>query len=643
MDTIFLVFTIINLFILNTLSQNDDEEINEGASTSRVLTVHEVCEIESYGVDTARLLLAEDIGGGNLTEIMNNRFHELQAFHDQVHSYYVLAEYGPRIENDENFRNKRLEFYHRILQQQLSQVFGLACLHHLNFRLWYEYDNETNLITGGEKIYLAVRGENCLCNNYEERMMLSESFRLPAIQRSEKTIQIFRNSTGVSVMEVSEYHIIPVLLISRFFQVWLPDVLDTTPDVSLNGCLLILMARLRRSIQKLLIVQIKNYGAFSFDEWYEVSSNLTSNMNSNFFSVLFSRANHWLRGNIFLGPTNRGPFNPEFGRNDEDLQRAFENDASFIIGKVRSRGLRSLHENLLEFIRLDRSMTHLDRLTIGFDLFNWMMVLLIRHDVTPMKIEQWEERKPKNQELSNVHSAELRRFMKTQKYWAIKKSHPRPKRSEIDHTENYDYLPAKEALTVEKLRQVWSDFVMNLTLISINAQSQNETLNWSCNFTRLHDDYILHKSEYSKSDDMNCVMTFDKYLLAKINSTWDWHLCNSAVSILVAESEWCRAWKRIRMQYTLKNSVHYSNSKLHSKSYLQDAETFMQWLFSQIKLRECEKKEKNLSNLPSLKKSSVRLYSPVRDDSIDSILHYLSISDMESDHIKKYGFIVFSG
>lgn len=96
MTQILVVILVLISFGTTVLSPDpmNNEGINEGASTSRELTRAEICEIENYAIDTIRLLLAEDIEGRNLTDMLNNRFHELAAFHDQIRSYYSLAEFG---------------------------------------------------------------------------------------------------------------------------------------------------------------------------------------------------------------------------------------------------------------------------------------------------------------------------------------------------------------------------------------------------------------------------------------------------------------------------------------------------------------------------------------------------------------------
>lgn len=271
-------------------------------------------------------MIAEDLNGGNLTEMMNSdRFSELQAFHDHIYSYYFLAEFGIQQFTDANLRERRRNYYVSSLIRALIITIAKSCNSHFCYKLWYEYDSETNTIQGRENISYRFTENDCLCYNYQERLILSEPFVPPSLQRPETTVQIFINDSEVSLLDVQQYHVIPLPLISRFFQIWLSgDSLDF-PENQFTGCLRVLIGRLRRSMQKLLIVQMRNSQAFSDEEWYTIRSNLESS-NANFFTELFRRRNSWLRGNIFLGPRNRGPFSPEFEMPAALTLTAFEID-----------------------------------------------------------------------------------------------------------------------------------------------------------------------------------------------------------------------------------------------------------------------------------------------------------------------------
>lgn len=241
MSAIFLMILILKLFG-NTLSldnnNNNDERINEGASTSTQL---EECEIVSYVDDVVRLMLAEDVTGGNLTELMNSRFHELQAFYDRISINYILAEHGVQRVNYTTLEYTRREFFTHALKEFITDTVATACSEHYYYKLWYVYDNENNVILPRENISSRSNPENCLCENYEERLILSQPFRLPPLRRPETILQIAVNNNGAYAMQVSSYHVIPVALISRFFEVWLSETLEDIPEVDVNGCLFVLI------------------------------------------------------------------------------------------------------------------------------------------------------------------------------------------------------------------------------------------------------------------------------------------------------------------------------------------------------------------------------------------------------------------
>lgn len=106
---LFLCLLLVSLEI-SYADDEDEESINDGASTSQEFSIHEQCEILSYVDSIVRLMIAEDIEGGNLTDLMRNRFHELEAFHNEIFSYFTLAEYGAQaISNDER-RSERIYY-----------------------------------------------------------------------------------------------------------------------------------------------------------------------------------------------------------------------------------------------------------------------------------------------------------------------------------------------------------------------------------------------------------------------------------------------------------------------------------------------------------------------------------------------------
>lgn len=563
----------------------------------------------------------------NLANMMDNRFHELEAFYDHVNSYYLGAEYGAQGINDDYRRVSRRRLFHQRLREKLLEIFQTACNDHYRHQLWYEYDGERNSIIGRENISLGLTTDGCLCTNYEERMILSESFHTPSFQSPEAIIQVSSDSSELSVMEVSPYHIIPLALISKFFQVWLEDKLDGVPVREDQYCLLTLIGRLRRSMQKLLIVQVRNSRGFSNEEWFTISSNFRSRSRVNFFPEMFRRANTWFSGNVFLGPTGRGPFNPDFGRNDEQLEFAFERRVLPIIGPTQYHKLFVIFSKLTLFVREAHRMSPVDRISSVFALFNSMTFLLSWFDVTPMKSEQWEERYPTDRDLRNISvTDELKAEIKNQKYWAIKQPNDRDPRSVSDYHYQVVEAAKKERISSKRqLKSAWNVLIENLMEISLDAQSQNKNLTWSCNLTKLYKDYLLNKSDTGDYKSVDCTVSFDEYLFSKISRSLNWRRCNSATNL--TSTAWCQAWKRLKQHSN--NDIDFFSMeqpdgsyirKSWSESYLEDADMFMRWLSSEIGVQECKKV------VPTLPKLPYKPYQPpdMTSNVIDTLLCYLT-------------------
>lgn len=213
------------------------ERINDGASTSQELTPYEQCELWSYVDNIVRLITAEDIEASNLTDLMNNRFHELEAFHEEVFSNLLLAEYGAQFIFDAERRTERIEYVIYYTTMKLLEIIVESCMGHRRLKLEYSYDPERNVIILKEDT--SFSSDYCLCRNYEERRTLSEELSLPAIERPWRTVQVDMNENEVSMIETVQYHVIPLSMLSKFFQLWLSDDLDPS-STDYNRCVLLL-------------------------------------------------------------------------------------------------------------------------------------------------------------------------------------------------------------------------------------------------------------------------------------------------------------------------------------------------------------------------------------------------------------------
>lgn len=589
------------LIYFEKVSSMDNERINEGASTSTELSECERCEIFGYAESMVRLMLAEDVSAGNLTDVMNNHFDELIAFHDEIFSTLVIAEHGARIDSDVTRRNKRLELYNHYIRKMILETIQKACSEHFHLKLWYEYDADRNLILIRENVSFSLSNQqnnpsgNCLCENERERNILSESFSVPEIYHPRSILQFNVHGEEISVMETVPYHIIPSTLISNFFRVWLSDEDSTYVSAIFSDCVLTLFGRIRRTLQKLLLVQMKNTLIFSNEDRLNIAVNVQSNENGTFFAEMFARAYTWLDGNIFLGPRDRGLFNPEFQKNGQELNRAFEKNAEPIIGARHYEESFELFHELMIFVLQAPMLYPFEKLLKGLQLYNSMAAVLVRYDITLLDIEQWEFREPFDEELSEV-PPQLRKEMKTKKYWAIKKL---PRRSSRSVNYIYEILETPKStmfMTMTRSNRVWSEFVTDFLKISMETRSQNKLPLWSCNFTRLFNDYLFNKV---KSADISCPLcaSFDEYLYSKISHLREWQSCNNGT---IVSKKWCQAWKRISKNLifkidhlNFKSGAQNKFSKMRSSSYLKDVETLIQWLSSKVDIHECQKANYN--------------------------------------------------
>lgn len=219
------------------------------------------------------------------------------------------------------------------------------------------------------------------------------TFSLPPLtlntNRLEITHQIMISNNREYIIEVARYHIIPLPLIAEFLHSWLSDDLTNPSYDGISNCARTLYGRFRRSIQKILLVIMRNSPDFTIENLNYVLNHASSSESRSFYSNFASENSNWLSGNVFLGPWNRGP---PIERTEENRFETFETDVEPLIGSERYQQLYNLYKVLLEYIRNLNEITPFERLTNGFSIFLLMMHYISRHDITLMNPERWEER-----------------------------------------------------------------------------------------------------------------------------------------------------------------------------------------------------------------------------------------------------------
>lgn len=579
-----------------------NQRINDGASTSNQASDRELdscvhCDLQNYASRLILLMTSEDIRGENLTDMMVTRYHELEAFYYEVNTIILNVENGNgELSVTAANRIKRLEYFLSYLNLFISQIVQKACTDHFRLSLIHNFDDTEQMILIRES--LSFESNNCLCtDNHGERSMLSRPLRLPSTRRPEIKFTLIKGNNKLTIDETSLHYVIPLPLISRFFQLWLSNEPGSYPNNNFNGCVHTLFGRLKRSMQKILLVSIKKSRVFLDQSEHSVDDNISLD-NDNILKIQsIQNAVTWLSGNIFIGPTNRGPFDPTYQRTEEQLLDAFDHSVEPIIGHRRFQNLRQLFTRLRNFVRFAPEMTPFSRLMNGFNIVITMTLSFHTDIVTPMKSDQWEERELTLDELVKF-SIEQFIEMRNKKYWIIKNPAKRPQRSvnynDYQIVEPYPFPQAK-------LKVLWRKFILNMVEVSMDALSKNHSLDWSCNFTRLFDDYLSRKLITLKDDDCSSCVSFDEFLYSQISNSKDWYECNKNEA--VSKIEWCLAWKNIMMNLEDEaiNFTNFTVPSQYNKSVNQDIfdifklqinskdiEILINWLSSHKKIKTSE-------------------------------------------------------
>lgn len=356
---------------LQTSHQQDDSRENIRGSRETL----EIIELGSYAARLVNLLLSEDTSGVDLEQMMVDRFDEMVAFHDEVISYFELAKFGAQRITDPVRWNRRLNNFLRSIFMVTSITLNKACTGHYYWHSSYSFNPTSNMIEVSESVGHSQRTA-CLCGSYRrgEVSTLSAPFATPSTYLSNDSSVVQWEIRGDEIIksELSVYHVIPLRLISKFFDTWLSDNSTEISDPSFSGCLRILFGRLRRSMRKLFLVSVRRSSGFSI--------NVDSN---NFFSEAVERAHGMFSGNIFLGPSDRGPFSPTFGKSGDELLDAFEFSAKPIIGTRRYEQLLRMFEQLRHYVTLVPQWSPLARFVLGMRHFFALFMTFDKIRITP--------------------------------------------------------------------------------------------------------------------------------------------------------------------------------------------------------------------------------------------------------------------
>lgn len=151
-----------------------------------------------------------------------------------------------------------------------------SCTEHHSLQLMYEYDNEKKVIITKENLRLT--SNDCLCENYRARMILSEEFSVPDIESPGRTYQFDIDADGFTIAETAQYHIITLKMLSKFFELWMSNDSNSSRS-DYNRCVLTLLGHIKRSIQKILIVSTISSAGRS----HEILDRMSTDTNHPFF------------------------------------------------------------------------------------------------------------------------------------------------------------------------------------------------------------------------------------------------------------------------------------------------------------------------------------------------------------------------
>lgn len=253
---------------------------------------------------------------------------------------------------------------------------------------------------------------------------------------------------------------------------------------------------------------------------------------------------------------------PRFDQVSVEAMSSFFFNSAAVIRQDQYEKLLSLVKSLIEYVETDsKQTTSFEKYMSGVELYISMVTVLARYKTLPPNvINQWEPDKMTKDDLS--------RFQKRKKLWTTKENFKRSRR--------YPVQKEVKCFTVDVLsQQRWSEFVVYLMSTFLQTDSNDKSVPWSKNFTRL---YLEYRSNSLMFSNKNC-LKFDTYLYSKISQSQDWFDC---LNFKEAKKlgKWCQAWKRIMLNLNVGRSD--IRKSVTSKLFHQDLKTLVNFLYKKI-------------------------------------------------------------
>lgn len=379
-------------------------------------------------------------------------------------------------------------------------------------------------------------------------------------------------------LPISQYDIIPLTLISRFFEVW-----SNSFSTMSNFYECINSAHLKFFNDKLLSYNI-----------LKTRQNEINDNNIYHFVINHTNINdlkrHWFSsdtgGNFFSVPENRIPSSPRFIQRDVGSMLSFDFDSAPIVGQEHYEEMLSLFKRLIDYVGTNPDdATPFERYILGVELYFSMMTTFASYRTHHFDLSQWEERAMTEEELSRF-SEEERDNYRGKLYWAVKKNFKRSRRS-VSRNEEKCYLMKQ----LSKKR--WSEFVVYIMNAFLDSESYGEDILWANDFARL---YIKSRSELSTKTNGNCLTNeLDTFLYSKISRMQEWYDCISFKDTK-DPNKWCQAWRRIMLNSNIGSGN--TEKKMRPKQFYRDVKILVNWLKNiVIDKQKARSTDKKLSEL----------------------------------------------
>lgn len=575
--------------------KKDCRKINEGASTSyihypsyeSVINSHrsalefqhqqsiyaERCEIDTFVDNHINSIISQaqdnrqtQLDSRRLAESLDGFYSSLAVFLRYGSNFNPSTEYSRPLPNYE----ERIRYYDLNIQRDVLQTLMDACIHRHDddYREHIQSFSRTVLedLCDKQEASSAASSTRFLCFRFRRQNIFKKILSIFFGKKKSISQEAVLNNTidfdglVVNGIRIRRYNIIPLELINTFFEEWSQSFAQI---MYRNEC---------------MRAYFNNFGTTSSSQDGFVEQ-VTDHTDISNLRETFDRLG--MHGNSFYGPAvHRNPYHRHFFDNhfssrttETRVVYRFEYDCAPIIGDEHYEELLNLYKRLISYIATDPYKSNfLERYMSGIEIYNAMMRIFSTYKTPPMNFELWEERTLTEEELSTAFDIDSiqRLYFSLWKFWDIKKKLKKSKRSVLE----------EEVCSVTQVPELrWSEFIVYLMNVFLQAKISGKTVVWSNDFSSLYRHYQLDafSNNVTGSDCVN--KNFDTFLYLKLLKMKEWSECIDSKESDVTV-EWCRAWRRVMLDFNLGSSATWN--KLSYKNFHRDSKTLMVWLRKKI-------------------------------------------------------------